>query len=160
MGDNMYASLSNLGGSVIEGVDQVSNVDKLKYEAKIKTLEQKLYKIQEGKLDDADHMLDLQKDNGKLSKDNQTLKDENKDLKERLQEVESKLSDLLVEKADLDDQIEGYKNELTVRDQQLQVMEDKNKKITQECQILTVRILEEKNKMVEIMNEANNMYEN
>ena len=38
-------------------------------------------------------------------------------------------------------------------------MEEKNKKLTQECQILTVRILEEKNKMVEIMNEANNMYE-
>ena len=38
-------------------------------------------------------------------------------------------------------------------------MEEKNKKMTQECQILTVRILEEKNKMVEIMNEANNLYE-
>jgi hypothetical protein len=38
-------------------------------------------------------------------------------------------------------------------------MEEKNRKLTQECQILTVRILEEKNKMVEIMNEANTMYE-
>ena len=91
-----------MGGSVLDG-EGVSNADKLKYEAKIKTLEQKLFKIQEGKLDDADLMLNLQKDNGKLTKDNQTLKDENKDLKERLQEVESKLSDLLVEKADLDD---------------------------------------------------------
>lgn len=82
MGENsVYASL--MGASVVDG-EGVSNADKLKYEAKIKTLEQKLFKIQEGKLDDADHMLNLQKDNGKLTKDNQTLKDENKDLKERL----------------------------------------------------------------------------
>jgi len=38
-------------------------------------------------------------------------------------------------------------------------MEEKNKKLTSECQILTMRILEEKNKMVEMINEANNIYE-
>lgn len=81
------------------------------------------------------------------------------DLQERLQEVELYLSNKSVEDAEKDDQIAGFQKELKVRNAQLADLEEKNKKITQECQTLTIRILEEKNKMVEIMNEANNMFE-
>lgn len=35
-----------------------------------------------------------------------------------------------------------------------------NKKLTQECQILTVRMLEEKNKMIEMLNETNSLFNN
>lgn len=48
---------------------------------------------------------------------------------------------------------------MVVRAAQISHLEDQNKKITSECQVLTVRILEEKAKMVEIMNEANHMFE-
>ena len=45
------------------------------------------------------------------------------------------------------------------RNAQILYLQDQNKKMTSECQVLTVRILEEKAKMVEIMNEANKMYD-
>jgi len=48
---------------------------------------------------------------------------------------------------------------VAVRAAQISHLEDQNKKITSECQVLTVRILEEKAKMVEIMNEANHMFD-
>ena len=38
-------------------------------------------------------------------------------------------------------------------------LEEKNKQLTGECQALTIRMLEEKSKMVEMMNEANNIYD-
>lgn len=116
-------------------------------------------KAQEGKIMNTDLLLELTQSNQKLTQENKDLSQQLKDTQDRLQEVESQFSSKLIEDAEKDDQIEGLQAELQVRDQQLVQMEEKNKKLTQECQILTVRILEEKNKMVEIMNEANNMYE-
>ncbi len=108
----------------------------------------------------------LQEEIRKLEIENQcqkeTIKDHQqtiKDLTERLQEVEDQMSQKILDLQEKEDQMEGFQVELRTRDTQLLDMEDKNKKLTQECQILTVRILEEKSKMVEIMNEANNIFE-
>ena len=65
----------------------------------------------------------------------------------------------MIEIAEKDDRIAGFSAELTTRDDQLRHMEEKNKQLTHECTILTNKILEERNKMIEIMNEANTVYE-
>ena len=46
-----------------------------------------------------------------------------------------------------------------MRDSEIADLEEKNKQLTQECQVLTVRMLEEKGKMIEMMNEANNIFD-
>ena len=48
--------------------------------------------------------------------------------------------------------IDSLRDEIQLKDLQLTDMEDKNRRLTKECQLLTKKILEEKNKMIEIMN--------
>ena len=48
--------------------------------------------------------------------------------------------------------------EVREREETVTGLTEKNVKLTSECSILTVKILEERNKMIEIMNEANSMY--
>ena len=125
----------------------------------IKSLEKQLIDAQANKLDKAGLLLELTQENKKLTKENREYSIKCKDLQERLTQVEKELSDKAVEVNEKEDIITGYTSELAVREGQLQAMEDKNKKLTQECQILTVKILEERNKMIEILNEANGIYE-
>ena len=66
--------------------------------------------------------------------------------------METKLSDNLIEDAEKDDVIDELTDELHMKDMQIMDLEDRNRKITVECQHLTVKILEEKNKLIELMN--------
>ena len=80
------------------------------------------------------------------------------DLQARLVFVETKLSDHLIEEAEKDDAIDELTDELHMKDMQIMDLEERNRKITVECQHLTIKILEEKNKLIELMNQANNAY--
>ena len=66
----------------------MSDGEKSSYEEQIKTLEKKLAKINEGKVDNAEVILELTMENKKLSKENVELSKKERDLKERLNEVE------------------------------------------------------------------------
>jgi len=57
------------------------------------------------------------------------------------------------------DQNEGLKNELKARDQVMVELTDKNKKLSKECQMMQERIMEEKSKVMEMMNAAMEMSE-
>ena len=56
-----------------------------------------------------------------------------------------------------EDLIDTLKDQIQLKDLQLTDMEDKNRRLTRECQLLTKQIIEEKNKMMEIMNQANDV---
>ena len=74
------------------------------------------------------------------------------DLQNRLSHLESEISDQKILDTEREDLIDSLKDEIQLKDLQLTDMEDKNRRLTKECQLLTKKILEEKNKMIEIMN--------
>lgn len=116
-------------------------------------------KAQEGKIENTDSILEISAENKKLTNENRELQKKNRDISERLKEVEQTLSQKIIDDADKDDLISVQQETIRVRNSEITDLYEKNKKLTQECQILTVRMLEEKSKMVEMMNEANNMFE-
>ena len=66
----------------------LTDSQKAKYEERIKALEAKLAKAQEGKLDNTEKMLEVTQENSKLSATNQELTAKQLALQERLQDVE------------------------------------------------------------------------
>lgn len=101
----------------------------------------------------------MSRENKKLTTENRELAKKCRDLQDRLTEVENLQSALQIQESEKDNYIEVLREELKCRNQELKDLEEKNKKLTQECQLLTVRMLEEKSKMIEVMNEANSVYE-
>lgn len=77
-------SVASTGGSGMGLTDS----QKAKYEERIKALEAKLAKAQEGKLDNTEKMLEVTQENSKLSATNQELTAKQLALQERLQDVE------------------------------------------------------------------------
>ena len=69
------------------------------------------------------------------------------------------MSELLVDDSEKDNMIGLLKEELKQKKAEISDLEEKNRNLTQECQVLTVRMLEEKSKIVEMMNEANHLFE-
>lgn len=80
-------------------------------------------------------------------------------MRDRLQEVEEILSEKVAECSELEDKVETIRQEIEARDFTIKEITEKNKMLTQDQQMLTARFLEEKNKWVEVMNEANSVYE-
>lgn len=81
----------------------ITDNEKQHYEEKIQILEKKLAKINEGKVDNAEVILELTMENKKLGKENIELSKKERDLKERLTEVENLNSEILVDDSAKDD---------------------------------------------------------
>lgn len=155
----MFSSDQMMTKSSIHSSDMIGAEQKSIYENQIKELEKKLMKIQEGKIDNTESILELTKENKQLTRETQELQKRERALKERLSEVEHQMSELLVDESEKDNMTNLLKDELKQKKSEIQDLEDKNRNLTQECQVLTVRMLEEKSKIVEMMNEANNLFE-
>ena len=80
-------------------------------------------------------------------------------LQDRLAEIEKELYTEKMGFVDKGDRLALLEETLKVREAEMSDLSEKNKDLTQECQILTVRMLEEKGKMIEMMNEANNIFD-
>lgn len=137
----------------------INDSEKQKYEETIKQLEQQLIKVQDGKLTNTESLLEFTNQNKKLQEENAKLIKNNKDLQERLQEVEDSLSNKCQEISELEDKVESLQLELEAREKLLEDITEKNKELAKDQQMLTNRFLEEKAKWVEVMNEANSVYE-
>lgn len=118
-----------------------------------------MLKAQEGKLSNTDMLLELTQSNNKLTAQVKDLEQNNKDLQERLQEVEEQLSNKIYELSEWSDKAEYLQDELNARSKQVEDLTEKNKKLAADQQTLTMRLLEEKAKWVEVMNEANSVYD-
>lgn len=115
--------------------------------------------MQEGKIDTGETIVELTMDNKKLTATNQNLQRNERNLRERLNEVEHQYSEIQIETQIKDNMLAVLKAELDNKTKEVIDLEEKNKNLTGECQLLTIRILEEKSKIVEMMNEANMLYD-
>lgn len=59
---------------------------------------------------------------------------------------------------EFENKVESLQDELAARDKQLDDLTEKNKQLSKDQQMLLNRFMEEKAKWVEVMNEANSVY--
>ena len=87
-------------------------------------------KIQEGKIDNTDTILELTRENKQLTRENQENAKQARALKERLSEVEGQMSELLVDDAEKDNLVGLLKEELQQQRMEMRELEEKNRSLT------------------------------
>lgn len=97
--------------------------------------------------------------NMKLDQDNKELKDKYDKLKEQFDGAMRNMTDTAREQADTSSQLDLLRGELKSRQDLNDRLTDENKKLKVDCQIMQDRIMEEKSKVIEMMNQANEVYE-
>ena len=95
----------------------------------------------------------------KLDQDNKELKDKYDKLKEQFDGAMRNMTDTAREQADTSSQLDLLRGELKSRQDLNDRLTDENKKLKVDCQIMQDRIMEEKSKVIEMMNQANEVYE-
>lgn len=71
----------------------------------------------------------------------------------------SNIVGIVEENNEMKDQMNVLRDELKVRERLLDEMTDENKKLKIDCKVMQDRILEEKTKVIEMMNQANEVFD-
>ena len=94
-----------------------------------------------------------------MTNENRELAKRERMLQDRLAEVEQELSDEKLGFVEKGDKLVILEETLKVRDSEIADLMSKNKLLTEDCNVLTQRMMEEKDKMIDMMNEANTIFE-
>ena len=94
-----------------------------------------------------------------MTSENRELAKRERTLQDRLAEVEQELSDEKLGFVEKGDKLVILEETLKVRDSEIADLMSKNKLLTEDCNVLTQRMMEEKDKMIDMMNEANTIFE-
>ena len=94
-----------------------------------------------------------------MTNENRELAKRERTLQDRLAEVEQELSDEKLGFVEKGDKLVILEETLKVRDGEIADLMSKNKLLTEDCNVLTQRMMEEKDKMIDMMNEANTIFE-
>lgn len=97
--------------------------------------------------------------NMKLDQENKSLKEKYDKLKEQYEGAVKNMSDSAKEQQNQGTLLEQMRAELKVREDLNNTLTDENKKLKADCQVMQDRIMEEKSKVIEMMNQANEVYE-
>ena len=88
-----------------------------------------------------------------MTNENRELAKRERMLQDRLAEVEQELSDEKLGFVEKGDKLVILEETLKVRDSEIADLMSKNKLLTEDCNVLTQRMMEEKDKMIDMMNE-------